>query len=114
MGITADRARSAPKKATPKPENQFVIPQETKPIEPETSQPVPDQAGSAQGQVNGDPSGIKVNGCEGVDEWGGLIDMDLRTEEQVSDDGIHFKGSSTETLEPGYTIEQTWDFEGVK
>ena len=63
---------------------------------------------------HGDPSGIKVNGCEGVEEWGGLIDMDLRTEEQVSDDGIHFKGSRTETLEPGYTIEQTWDFEGVK
>ncbi len=40
--------------------------------------------------------------------------MDLYTEEQVSDDGIHFKGSRTETLEPGYTIEQTWDFEGVK
>ena len=48
---------------------------------------------------HGDPSGIKVNGCEGVEEWGGLIDMDLRTEEQVSDDGIHFKGSRTETLD---------------
>src|SRR5262245_23870500 len=38
------------KQATPKPENRFEIPHETKPVEPETSQPVPEQAGSAQGQ----------------------------------------------------------------
>ena len=63
---------------------------------------------------SGDPHGIKVKGCEGVDEWEAPIDMDLHTGQQVSDDGIHFKGASTETPSPGYTIEQTWDFEGTK
>ena len=37
-------------------------------------------------------------------------DIDLHTDQQVSDDGIHFKGASTESPSPGYTIEQTWDF----
>jgi len=54
------------KKATPKPENRFEVPQETKPVEPETSQPVPDQAGIAQGQVNGDPQGMLEGVAGGV------------------------------------------------
>jgi hypothetical protein len=62
----------------------------------------------------GDPHGIKVKGCEGADEWEAPIDMDLHTDQQVSDDGIHFKGASTESPGPGYTIEQTWDFQGTK
>jgi hypothetical protein len=63
---------------------------------------------------DGDPSGIKVLGCEGTEDWEADMQMDLYTDPQVSDDGIHFKGSSTETPASGYTIEQTWDFEGVK
>jgi hypothetical protein len=63
---------------------------------------------------NGDPSGIKVTGCEGVEEYEAPIDMDFETGKAVSDDGIHFSGSSHE--EPGneFTIDQTWDFKGVK
>jgi protein TonB len=54
------------KKATAKPEHAFVAPVETKPIEPETSQPVPDQAGSALGQVNGDSQGMLDGVAGGV------------------------------------------------
>jgi hypothetical protein len=41
-------------------------------------------------------------------------DMDFFTDPQVSDDPIHFKGSTFEEPGSGYTIEQTWDFEGTK
>jgi protein TonB len=54
------------KTATPKPEHVFVAPVETKPIEPETSQPVPDQSGSALGQLNGDSQGMLDGVAGGV------------------------------------------------
>jgi protein TonB len=54
------------KKATPEPEHRFEVPQETKPVEPVTSQPVPEQAGSAQGQENGDPQGMLEGVAGGV------------------------------------------------
>jgi len=63
---------------------------------------------------HGNPSGIKVNGCEGVDEWEADMQMDFYTEPQVSDDGISYHGLTSETVEPGYIVEQTWDFEGTK
>jgi hypothetical protein len=63
---------------------------------------------------SGVPSGIKVLGCENVDEWEAPIDMTFETGEAVSDDGIHFSGSTTEETAPGWTIEKTWEFEGVK
>jgi hypothetical protein len=63
---------------------------------------------------SGDPSGIKVTGCEGADEWEAPIDMDFATGEAVSDDGIHFSGSTTETPAPGWKIEMSWEFEGTK
>jgi hypothetical protein len=63
---------------------------------------------------HGDPSGIKVYGCEGVDEWQAPMQMDFYTDPQVSDDGISYHGLSSESSEPGYVEEQTWDFEGTK
>ena len=63
---------------------------------------------------DGDPSGIAVMNCESVTEWQADMQMDLYTDQQVSDDGIHLEGSSTETLSAGYTIDQTWDFEGIE
>src|SRR5262249_17911741 len=41
-------------------------------------------------------------------------DMDFETGPAVSDSVSHFGGSSSEELGPGYTIDQTWDFEGTK
>jgi hypothetical protein len=41
-------------------------------------------------------------------------DMDFEISSQVSDDGIHFKGSSHEEVTAEYTIDRTWDLEGVE
>lgn len=62
----------------------------------------------------GDPHGIKITGCEGVTESEAPVDMTFETGKAVSDDGIHFGGSSHE--EPGneFTIDQTWNFKGIK
>lgn len=62
----------------------------------------------------GDPSGIKVLGCPPATEWMAPIDMTFETGKAVSDDGVHFSGSATDTSVPGWTIEKTWEFEGVK
>jgi hypothetical protein len=66
------------------------------------------------GLINGDPTGIKVTGCEGVDKWEAPIEMTFETGEAVSDDGIHFSGSTTKTPAPGWKIEESWEFEGTK
>jgi hypothetical protein len=67
---------------------------------------------------NQDPTGVTHTNCSEPMYNGTAVeiqpDMDFFTDFQVSDDAIHFKGSTFESSEPGYTIEQTWDFEGVK
>lgn len=66
----------------------------------------------------GTPHGITLMNCsEPADngkEWEASLDMDLYTDQQVSDDGIAYKGSSSENPAPGWTVEQTWDFKGTK
>jgi hypothetical protein len=63
---------------------------------------------------SGPPGGIKVLDCDLVTEWEAPIDMDFETGKAVSDDGVHFSGSTTDTSVPGWTIEKTWSFEGTK
>ena len=67
---------------------------------------------------NQDPTGVTHTNCTEPMYNGTAVeiqpDMDFYTNPQVSDDGIHYKGSSSEEPGPGYTVEQTWDFEGTK
>ncbi len=67
---------------------------------------------------NQDPTGVTLTNCVEPKDNGKAVeiqpDMDFYTNPQVSDDGIHYKGSSSESPGPGYTIKQDWDFDGIK
>lgn len=65
---------------------------------------------------NQTPTGVtRVNCPKGEGDGDPVLiqpDMDFEIESQVSDDGIHFHGLTTEGTE--YFRQQTWDFEGTK
>jgi protein TonB len=74
LALGAETAKAQPVKPQPKteiqkptvkpPDPEFVVPRETKPIEPETSAPVPETQGSSEGVVGGSSEGM-VGGVEG-------------------------------------------------